>query len=62
MAAFKRFVQNQQLGKRDGCEYVRGLHSGKISASQSWGPRFDPWAGRGLTIWEIFFPTKAQER
>ena len=30
----------------------------KISASQFWGPRFDPWLGRGLNIWVTFFPAK----
>ena len=30
----------------------------KISASQSWGPRFDSRPGRGLNIWVTFFPAK----
>ena len=30
----------------------------KISASQSWGPRFDSWPGRGLNIWWPSFPLK----
>ena len=30
----------------------------KISASQSWGPRFDSGPGRGLNIWVTFFPAK----
>ena len=40
------------------------LHSGgvgavvKISASQSWGPRFDSRPGRGLNIWWPSFPLK----
>ena len=29
-----------------------------ISASQSWGPRFDSRPGRGLNIWVTFFPAK----
>ena len=30
----------------------------KISASQSWGPRFDSRPGQGLNIWVTFFPAK----
>ena len=30
----------------------------KISASQSWGPRFDSRPGRGLNIWVTFFLAK----
>ena len=30
----------------------------KISASKSWGPRFNPQSGRGLNIWGTFFAAK----
>ena len=36
----------------------RGWCSGKISASQSWGPQFDSRPDRGLNIWVTFFPAK----
>ena len=31
---------------------------GRISASESRGPRFDPRPGRGLNIWVTLFPAK----
>ena len=47
---------NRSLKKRIHCGGVGAVV--KISASRSWGPRFDSRPGRGLNIWVTFFPAK----